>query len=167
MDGMKQRLVIAAATVILTSAAVWLLWPRPTVGGVMSDFYREDAGRAEDMLMDPLILHADLVKHRVIEEVASPAMPKRRYAIGFLGVAGITEALPVLRRILGDESEADYFRADALESIYRIEQREGLALAAQYRSRDDFLGFIAGGLINGSHKPSTRSLLQAATGHHE
>jgi hypothetical protein len=166
---MKQRLVIAAATVILTSAAVWLLWPRPTVGGVMSDFYREDAGRAEDMLMD----HGSADSARGLGQaprhrgVASPAMPKRRYAIGFLGVAGITEALPVLRRILGDESEADYFRADALESIYRIEQREGLALAAQYRSRDDFLGFIAGGLINGSHKPSTRSLLQAATGHHE
>ena len=164
---MKRRLIIAITVVLAGIAASYLLWPHRTVDSVMNDFFSGDANRAEDMLMDPLILHADLVKNRVIEEVAVRTMPKRRYAIGFLGVAGITDALPVLRTILGDESEEDYFRADALESIYRIAEEEGLALASQYQSRTNHLGWIAEGLINRSHKPFARSYAQAAVGHHE
>ena len=166
-ERMKRRLIVVVAVVLVGVAASYLLWSRTTVESVMNEFYSDDAGRAEDMLMDPLILHADLVKSRVIEEVAARTMPKRRYAIGFLGVAGITDALPVLRTILADETEKDFFRADALESIYRIAEKEGLALASQYQSRTDLLGSIAKGLIDGSHKPLSRSYAQAVVGHHE
>ncbi|MGA1237209.1 MAG: hypothetical protein ACO34E_10120 [Limisphaerales bacterium] len=164
---MKRRLIVIVAVVLVSVATFYLLWPRATVESVMEDFYCDDAGRAEDMLMDPLILHADLVKSRVIEEVAARTMPKRRYAIGFLGVAGITDALPVLRMILADETEKGFFRADALESIYQIAKEDGLALASQYQSRTDHLGSIAKGLIDGSHKPLSRSYAQAVVGHHE
>ena len=164
---MKRRLIVIVAILMVGVAASYVLWPCATVESVMNDFYSGDAGRAEDMLMDPLILHADLVKSRVIEEVAARTMPKRRYAIGFLGVAGITDALPVLRTILSDETEEDFFRADALESIYRIAKEEGSALASEYQSRTDHLGSIAQGLIDGSHKPLSRSYAQAAVGHHE
>jgi len=133
----------------------------------MNDFYQDDTGRAEDMLMDPLILHADLVKDRVIDEVATATMPKRRYAISFLGVARITDALPVLRTILHNEAEQDYYRADALESIFQITREEGLALAHQHRSRADFLGYIAKGLAEGSHTPQERTIDMAAIGHHD
>lgn len=166
-ERMKRCIIVAVAVLLVGVAASYLLWPRATVESVMNDFFSGDAGRAEDMLMDPLILHADLVKSRVIEEVVARTMPKRRYAIGFLGVAGITDALPVLRAILTDETEKDYFRADALESIYRIAKDEGLVLASQYQSRTNFLGLVAKGLIDGSHKPFARSYAQAAVGHHE
>jgi hypothetical protein len=163
----KRRHITAIVILSVGVVAAWLLWPRPTVQGVLNDFFRDEAGRAEDMLMDPLILHADLVKHRIIDEVKSPTMVKRRHAIGFLGVAHIAEALPVLRTILADEDEKDYFRADALESIYRISKQVGLSLAGQHKSREDFLGDTAMRLIDGSHQPIERSYAQASVGHHE
>ena len=74
----------------------------------MADFHSAD-GRAEDMLMDPLILHADLVKQRVIQDIGNPKMDKRRYAIAFLGNERIPEAIPALQSILNTGSEKDYF----------------------------------------------------------
>ena len=164
---MKRRAPIACFLLLVVSAAIALVWPRPTADSVMADFYTNDSQRAEDMLIDPLILHADLVTGRVIEEIRNPNMEKRRYAIGFLGIVRATEALPVLRQILNSETEIDYFRADALESIYRISSMEGLRLAEQYRDRDDHLGYIATGLISGSHTPFERTYAQALVGHHE
>ena len=132
----------------------------------MNDFLHNDSNRAEDMLMDPLILHADLVKDSVIEEVKNPKMPKRRYAISFLGVARLTNALPVLKIILSDTSEVDYFRADALESIYQISPEEGRQLAKRSRGETNSLGSIARRLLDGSHHPFERSLDDAKTGRH-
>lgn len=148
-------------------ATVVFVWPKPTVDSVMADFFHNDGQRAEDMLMDPLILHADLVTTRVIEEIKDPDMVKRRYAIGFLGIVQATNALPVLGEIVNSDREIDYFRADALESIYRISSIEGLSLAEQYRDRDDYLGHIAMGLINGGHTPFEHTYSQAQVGHHE
>ncbi len=132
----------------------------------MNDFYLNDAGRAEDMLMDPLILHTDLVKDRVIAEVVDRTIPKRLYAIGFLGVAGVTEALPVLRTILADESEEDTFRRVALTSIYQISPEEGLTLAKQYQARSDDLGSAAGEIVDGSARIFTRTYWEAFWGRH-
>lgn len=70
----------------------------------MKDFH-EAIGRAEDMLMDPLILNANLVKDRVIQDIQNPKMDKRRYAIGFLGNERISKSIPVLFQILNNESE--------------------------------------------------------------
>ena len=156
-------------SLIVTAIGVitFLAWPRPTVDNVMNDFFHNDFHRAEDMLMDPLILHADIVKDRVIEEIKNPKMKKRRYAISFLGIAGFKEALPTLRAILRDEKEKEYFRADALESIYLIAREEGRSLAHQYNSQDGFLGYIAKGLLDESHKPPQRTYAQALIGYHE
>lgn len=116
--------------------------------------------------MDPLILNADLVKDRVIKEIKNPTMDKRRYAIGFLGNARVKKALPTLRNILANEQEVTYIRADALESIYQISPDQGRSLAEKYKSRDDFLGKIAGGLLDGSHEPFERTYFQALRGCH-
>ena len=132
----------------------------------MKDF-REAGGRAEDMLMDPLILNADLVKDRVIQDILNPKMDKRRYAIGFLGNERIAKAIPVLFQILSDESEKDYFRGDALESIWQIDQTQGRQLAEEYSSREDYLGMIAKGLLDGSHKPYERTKADARIGRHD
>lgn len=48
-------------------------------------------------------------------------MPKRTYAIAFLGEGRFVEALPLLEAIALDESEKFYFRGDALEAIFAIE----------------------------------------------
>ena len=146
---------------------VFIIWSyRPTVDSVMADFHAAE-GRAEDMLMDPLILNADLVKYRVIEEVRNPKMDKRRYAIGFLGNERIAEAMPVLLQILHDKSEKEYFRGDALESIFRIDKSEGRRLAAHYSAEGGYLGELAREILDGSYMPFQRTHEEARVGHHE
>lgn len=138
---------------------------QPTVNSVMKDFHKAE-GRAEDMLMDPLIINADLVKDRVIQDIQNRNMDKRRYAIVFLGNEGITKAIPVLIQILNDSSEKDYFRGDALESIWQIDKIQGRKIAKTYSSRKDFLGMIANGLLDGSYKPYKRTKADARIGRH-
>jgi len=153
---------------VVTVAGTWVLWraTRPSVQEVLADFHAAE-GRAEDMLADPLILNAQLVAPAIIEEIKNPDMDKRRYAIGFLGMANIRDALPVLRTIAADATEKDYMRGDALESIYRMEPEEGLTLARKYADQNGYLRYVARGLTDGSLKPYHRTYLQALTGYHE
>jgi hypothetical protein len=132
----------------------------------MQDFYAAK-DRAEDMLMDPLILHSRAVRERVVQEVADPKMQMRRYAIGFLGIDGRSEALPALRRIIESSEEIDYFRADALSAIWQIKKEEAVQRASAYVSRDDLLGRFAKEITSGVHQPYIRSYWQALIGAHE
>jgi len=136
-----------------------------TADEVMEDFY-EAKNRAEDMLMDPLIVNSDLVKYRVIEEIKDKNMNKRRYAIQYLGNEKIKEALPTLIAILEDESEIDYFRADALDSIYLIDEGLGLSKAEKYKNREDSLGKKSWLILEGIHLPLIRSYEDAEKGIH-
>ena len=138
----------------------------PTVDEIMEDFYHAE-GRAEDMLMDPLIIHVEIVKQRVIQEIQDPTMDKRRYAILFLGNERIKEALPVLRKILNNQEEKDYFRGDALESIYRIDSAEGIQRAKEFINQKDYLGNLSREIVNGTFVPFYRTRQQALSGYHE
>jgi hypothetical protein len=160
-----RRPVFAIVAIVGLGATLHML-NRPTAESVMADFYAAD-NRAEDMLMDPLILNADIVAPHVIREVRDPDMPRRRYAIAFLGNQRIEAAVPTLESLLGDEAELDYIRADALESLFRINRAEGERRAKELESRQDQLGYIARGLLDGSHVPSQRSRWQAMIGLHE
>ncbi len=146
-------------------ATVFHLLSRPSAEAVMADFYSSDS--VEEMLMDPLILNADIVAPHVIVEIQNKDMPRRRYAIGFLGNEKVESTLPVLRSILNDSTELDVFRADALESIYQIDHVEGKHQAQNFSARQDHLGYIARGLLDGSHVPFQRSKWQARIGHKE
>lgn len=160
--------IIIVITVLSVAIVVGVaIWPRQTnVDSVMYDFHRAE-DRAEDMLMDPLILNAALVKNRVIQDIKNPEMDKRRYAIGCLGNERIVEAIPVLLNILNDESEKDYFRGDALESIFQIGEAHARQLAEKHSSREDYLGMIAKGLLGGSYKPYKRTKVEALIGRHD
>jgi HEAT repeat protein len=147
-------------------AVIGWLASQPSADAVMQDFYAAK-DRAEDMLMDPLILHSRVVRERVVQEVADPKMPKRRYAIGFLGIDGRPEALPALCRILESADEIDYFRADALSAIWQIKKKEAVQRASAYASRDDLLGRFAKEITAGVHQPYIRSYWQAMIGAHE
>ena len=74
-------------------------------------------GLAEDQLMDPLVLAGPGVIPHVVRGVRDRNMPRRGYAILFLGMVEATEALPVLRSILDDDTEKDIVRGDALRAI--------------------------------------------------
>jgi hypothetical protein len=124
--------------------------------------------RAEDQLMDPLILCGRRVVPLVIAEIHNKDMHRRRYAIGFLGNGHYSEALSALEKILLDSSEIFYFRADALEAIYQIAPERARELAPKYVSGQDLLGRVAQD-IAASRNPVyfTRSYWQALSGRHE
>ena len=120
----------------------------------LAEFYVHDG--AEDQLMDPLILAGDKVVPLVIERVKDKDMPRRRYAIAFLGNGSYRQALPVLQQILQDSTEADYYRGDALQSIYQIDPRLGTTYAQNYQTGIDYVGSIAKGIIAGDRSLKKR-----------
>ena len=122
----------------------------------------------EDTMIDPLILAGDKVVPLVIERVKDKRMPRRRYAIGFLGNGSYRQALPVLREIVQDRSEEDYFRGDALQSIYMIDEGLGLSLAERYKSETDYIGDVAKDLLGERrHVPERRSYFAAWLSRHD
>jgi hypothetical protein len=123
---------------------------------------------AEDMLMDPLILAGKRVVPLVIEEVRNREMPRRRYAIGFLGNGSYRQALPVLEQILSDASEIDYFRGDALHAIYLIDGSLGCKYAQVHGGDRDYVGRIACDILAGrSWLKDRRSYWDALVGRHD
>jgi HEAT repeat protein len=111
--------------------------------------FMDTTDQAEDMLMDPLILAGESVVHIVLKEIKSKDMKLRRYAIHFLGNGKFKQAIPVLKTILSDVTEEDYFRSDALGSIFAIDNKLGLVLAKQFMSQDDILGKKANKIVTG------------------
>ena len=131
----------------------------------LEEFYTYNG--AEDMLMDPLILAGGDVVPLVIEKIKDKSMPRRRYAIGFLGNGGYPQALLVLQQILQDETEQDYFRGDALQSIYMIDEPLGLELAQQQAGENNFVGGMAKSILKGEDRLKLRrSYSDAAMGYH-
>ena len=108
----------------------------------LKDFY-EAEDRAEDQLIDPLILAGDRVVPLILKALPNKDMQKRRYAISFLGNAGNFQALPILEKILVDDTEEDYFRSDAFQAIYQISEIRAKELAPLYVSRSGKLGVVA------------------------
>jgi hypothetical protein len=111
--------------------------------------------------MDPLILAGEKVVPAVIDAVRHKEMPRRRYAILFLGNGGYVQALPVLRDIAGDEHEGEHFRGDALAAIYDIDRTEGTAVARKHSERPDYLGRTARDILSGRYRAVHRSYLAA------
>jgi len=149
---MKSKSVIKFILGFLAAVGVLILiWAR--VEGplrdphdALLDFY-EAKDRAEDQLMDPLILTGHRVVPLLMENLPNKEMRLRRYAIGFLGNGGYVEALPTLERILKDESEIYYFRADALLAIYQISKTRAKELASLYVNGQELLGRFAGKIV--------------------
>jgi len=113
--------------------------------------FLDTTNQAEDMLMDPLILAGKNVVPLIIQETQNPKMELRRYAIHFLGNGKFVEAIPVLESILINENELDYFRGDALASIFNIDPDLGLSLAKEYSFREDYLGNKAQEITTGEN----------------
>jgi hypothetical protein len=110
-------------------------------------------GDHEPELADPLILAGDRVGPTVTQAISNANMPLRRYAISFLGDDTVREAIPTLERIVSTETEADYFRGDALEAIYKTDPSVGRRIASGFDKRSvvgvlptpatDYLGWSA------------------------
>lgn len=101
----------------------------------------------EPEIDDPLIAKGGPMVPAICEAIRHKDMKRRRYAIGALGYIRDRAALPTLESILADESEIDYFRGDALHSIYLIDRKLGLARASLYRAQTNTLGQYANAVV--------------------
>ena len=87
----------------------------------------------------PLVAAGPKMTMAICEAVTHKDMMYRRYAIAALGIVGDRRALPTLEKIMNDESEIDYFRGDALQSIFRIDRALGRRYAKQHINGPDYL----------------------------
>jgi hypothetical protein len=132
----------------------------------LSNFYSNDG--PEDTLMDPLILAGDKVVPLVLEKIKDKTMPRRRYAIGFLGNGSYKQALPILESILRDETEEPYIRGDALQSIYQMDEASGLRFAQMYKGEPGHLGKISIDLLTDRiYLPPRRTFSDALSSTHK
>ena len=149
----SRKLIIALSLLVsITSMAAcsneMLAAPdRISADDALKRFY-ENQG-PEDTLMDPLILAGSSAVPRVLKEISNKNMPRRRYAIAFLGNGSYSEAVPILEPILADSSEEDYIRGECLHSIYLIDESRAKQLAQEYGDREDYLGKISLRIKNG------------------
>src|SRR5262245_48763067 len=153
---MKTRIIVGSAvSAVGLVALLGLLWavaegPLRNPVEALKDFY-EAKDRAEDQLMDPLILTGSSVVPLVLKELPNKDMRLRRYAIGFLGNGRYSEALPMLEVILNDKSEIYYIRAEALEAIFQISQSRAKELAPNFVNGQELLGEVAREIVAGKN----------------
>lgn len=112
---------------------------------VWKEFYN---GGHEPELDDPLIEAGKEMTIFICEAIQHKDMKMRRYAIGALGFIGDERALETLEAILKSKEEIDYFRGDALQSIYQIDRGLGKKYAKEFASENDHLNFIANAIEN-------------------
>ncbi|MCW1926393.1 hypothetical protein OKA05_27830 [Luteolibacter arcticus] len=150
-----------SAVALLLSALVAILLV-PSKEEVLDDFYH--GVRSEEQLMDPLIVHSRRVADSIAAKVADPEMPRRLYAITFLGVDKTTSALDVLQSIADDDHEPPIIRSAALKSAFQISGETGFQLAEKYKNREDVLGDVSKSIVEGTLVTKERSFWDACLG---
>lgn len=112
-------------------------------------FYTAESNEQTD-LIDPLILAGRRVVPLLLKEIIRRDMPRRRHAIAALGNLGDWRAMPALEAILHDQTEQDFFRADALEAIALIDKDVGRYFAKQYADSESmYLAQVSKNIIAG------------------
>lgn len=114
----RHKLALAFATAIPLAAIVYAFSLGPAPEKALVEFYTREA--PEETLTEPLERAGDDIVPVVIREIANKQMPRRRYAIKFLGEQNHKEAIPALEVIANDHTEQDYFRSDAKEAIEQL-----------------------------------------------
>jgi hypothetical protein len=161
--------VLVGITILAVTIYLVRIWEFRTAEKALQ-YFVTNAELAEDQLRDPLILcpQNKQIESLVIRAISDKSMPKRRYAISFLGNQGTREAMPELENILLDKTEKDYFRGDALEAIFQINAAKGRELAQTYQNTDDYLGKIARYIVEEEPWISERrTYLDAFIGRHD
>jgi len=112
-----------------------------TVSRVWDAFYTDAPHEPE--IPAPLVAAGSKMTMPICEAVIHKDMMYRRYAIAALGIGRDRRALVTLEKIMNDESEIDYFRGDALQSIFRIDRALGRRYAKQHTNGPDYLKMIS------------------------
>lgn len=154
-------MLLVFALLLLTVLFVFSQPPSPQ--RVMRSFY-DSAQRAEDEMMDPLILAGEQVIPLVMSEIQNKGMKHRLYALLFIGNSQYAEGVPVLMRIVNDPEEEGAFRAAALDAIAMIDTARGSSLSMSFRESDGPLGMAARRILAGD-LVKRRTYEQARRGH--
>lgn len=101
------------------------------------------AGDHEEELMTPLIKAGPAMAPAIIEAISHKDMSKRRYAIGALAYLKDRKAVEPLTSIVKDKAEEDYFRGDALQTIYILDRKLAQQLAKEFAGQGDNLKMVA------------------------
>jgi hypothetical protein len=124
----------------------------PSIGpekDVWRKFYESDTEPAHVSI---LVAVGKKMAPYIAEAIKDKNMYLRRYAIGALGYLKDKKTIPVLRGIFDNSNELDYFRGDALESVYIIDQELGKSLASNVLKKqypeNSFVKLIANWIIN-------------------
>ncbi|MBO1021474.1 hypothetical protein IPV08_16050 [Methylobacterium sp. SD274] len=146
-----------ALTLVFLAGGTWALTRKPfdRPNEALAVFYGSEPD-AECMLTAPLHRAGKAVAPLIIAELPNRAMPRRRYAIEFLGEGGYREALPVLEMIARNSAELEYFRGDALLAISEIDLSLARKVASGLTDTTGHLGGIAKAVLQGG---STLSVL--------
>jgi len=167
---MKKIIYLSIIVLLLLIILKCYIALHPTPEEALQDFYRDpiESGRAEDMLIDPLIICGNDVVPLIMKEIVNPDMPSRNYAIFFLGNGEYVEAQPLLEEIVAKPNESSGIKQLALQSIWRINPERGKQLALLYQNEENSLGYTARLIINHPEQlPSKRTYWDALTGKHE
>jgi HEAT repeat protein len=83
-------------------------------------------------------------------EISKREIPRRRYAIGALGILGNKDSIPILEHILQDKSEKEYFRGDALLAIAKIDLSYAQKNASNYLNDMRIVSTCANKVLTGN-----------------
>jgi hypothetical protein len=157
----KWLLPLAGFAGLALAALAFRSFIRPAPEEALRRFHAQlsDGQTAEDQLMCPLVLAGPAACPAIRRDVED-SKPLRRYAIGALRSLRCRDAIPLLYAILRNESEEDYFRADALEALWLIEESPPEVVAASFANRSDSLGQMAQLLLRG-YRPDAMTFVNA------
>jgi HEAT repeat protein len=142
---------LAACTLLALMYSSLFLSPYPDPEAALAAFYGGEP-RPECMQAAPLRQEGRRGVPLVVRELPNKAMPRRRYAIAFLGDGRYEEALPILERLLADTTEIEYFRADALLAIYQIAPVRARELAKQVQNPVGLLQGVVEAIERDDHR---------------
>ena len=106
-----------------------------------TEFY---TASSESANISVLVKAGPSIVPEIASAIADKKMYKRRYAILALGYLEEKSVIPALQAILNNPTEKDYFRGDALEAIYILDQSVGRLTAQRLvtetqTKKDDYL----------------------------
>jgi hypothetical protein len=162
------RLPVLIVLLALVGTAFFVMWPwlHPSPEEALEEFLTA-TDVAEDQLLCPLVRSGRAAVPFVLGRVRDPEMPRRRYALSFLGSGDYVEAVPTLVALVQESGEKDYVRADALAALFHIDEVKGRASARAYAARTDLLGHTARAVLQRELAPFRMSYWDALWCRHD
>ncbi len=159
---LKYFLLFFVFLCVFGGAFLWIsarmgLFCKPEV--LVERFFENDV--PESCIIDVLILSGDKTCPMLNKLILDRDIPRRGYAILFLGIRRFGPAIPNLIKIIEDQTEPDYIRGNALISVYQMAPVRAKALAKNYGSGEGRLAQIAGDVRQGLLHPKERSFFSA------